>query len=64
MEAVYQLPTKYKEIIYLYYYEEYSVKEIAVLLHKKEATVKSLLRRGRERLSMVLKEDEESAYGY
>ncbi len=61
LEAVYQLPTKYKEIIYLYYYEEYSVKEIAGLLHKKEATVKSLLRRGREKLSVVLKEDEESA---
>ncbi len=64
LEAVYQLPTKYKEIIYLYYYEEYSVKEIAELLHKKEATVKSLLRRGREKLSRILREDEENAYEY
>ncbi len=57
LEAVYQLPTKYKEIIYLYYYEEYSVKEIAELIHKKETTVKSLLRRGRDKLGRALKED-------
>ena len=62
LEAVYLLPTKYKEIIYLYYYEEYSVKEIAELLHKKEATVKSLLRRGREKLGRALKEDYQDEY--
>ena len=61
LDAVKQLPTKYKEIIYLYYYEEYEVKEIAELLHKKEATIKSLLRRGRERLGRLLREDEEYA---
>lgn len=57
LEAVYQLPVKYKEIIYLYYYEDYSTKEIAEFLHKKETTVKSLLRRGRIKLSGTLKED-------
>ena len=62
LEAVYQLPTKYKEIIYLYYYEEYSVKEIAQLLQKKEVTVKSLLKRGREKLGGLLKEDYGHAY--
>ena len=62
LEAVYELPAKYKDIIYLYYYEEYSIKEIARLFHKKEATVKSLLRRGRERLGRSLKEDYEDAY--
>lgn len=48
--AVMALPEKYRTVIHLYYYEGYSVKEIAKLIGKKENTVKSLLKRGRERL--------------
>lgn len=48
--AVQSLPEKYRTVIHLYYYEGYSVKEIGKLLKKKENTVKSLLKRGRERL--------------
>ncbi len=52
--AVMRLPVKYREVIYLYYYEEYSVSEIARILNRKENTVKSDLRRARERLKEVL----------
>ena len=45
-----QLPEKYKTVLYLYYYEEYSCKEIAEMMQKKESTVRSLLKRGREAL--------------
>ena len=48
--AVQALPEKYRTVIHLYYYEGYTVKEIGALLGKKENTVKSLLKRGRERL--------------
>ena len=48
--AVQALPEKYRTTLHLYYYEGYSVKEIGELLGKKENTVKSLLKRGREQL--------------
>ena len=48
--AVQALPEKYRTVIHLYYYEDYSIKEISQLLGKKENTVKSLLKRGREQL--------------
>ena len=46
-EAVLALPAKYKDAIYLYYYEGYSAAEIGRILGKKENTVYSLLSRGR-----------------
>ena len=48
--AVQSLPEKYRTVIHLYYYEGYSVREISELLKRKENTVKSLLKRGREQL--------------
>ncbi len=54
LEAVLGLPDKYKTVIYLYYYEEYSTAEIAKALSKKESTVRSLLKRGRAILEKKL----------
>ncbi len=54
LEAVLSLPTKYKDVVYLHYYEGYSLKEIAKMLGKKENTVYSLLSRARERLKTTL----------
>lgn len=48
--AVLSLPAKYKDVIYLYYYEGYSAVEIGTILGKKENTVYSLLSRGRRLL--------------
>lgn len=47
LEAVLALPDKYKDVIYLHYYEGYSAAEIGRILGKKENTVYSLLSRGR-----------------
>lgn len=52
------LPKKYSSVIYLYYYEEYSIREIAEILDKNENTVSSLLRRARKKLKLELEEDE------
>ncbi len=55
-EEVMALPPKYRIVIYLYYYEEYSTREIAGLLHTKEATVRTRLARGRQQLKMQLED--------
>ena len=54
LEAVLSLPGKYKDAIYLHYYEGYSAAEIGQILGKKENTVYSLLSRGRGMLKDVL----------
>ena len=51
------LRPKYREVILLFYYQELTVKEIAELLDEKESTVKMRLKRAREQLKQVLKED-------
>lgn len=54
LEAVLSLPVKYKDAIYLHYYEGYSAAEIAEILKSKENTVYSLLSRGRSLLKKRL----------
>lgn len=58
MVHVLTLPAKYRTVIHLFYYEGYSVKDIAVLAGQKESTVRSLLTRARQKLKSVLKEDD------
>ena len=55
-EAVKELPENSREVIHLFYQEGYSTGEIADILKRKEATVRSDLKRGRERLKKILKE--------
>lgn len=55
--GVLELPEKYKDCLYLFYYEDYSIKEIAELLEKPENTVKTNLRRGREALKTLLERE-------
>ncbi|MCM1087743.1 MAG: sigma-70 family RNA polymerase sigma factor [Muribaculaceae bacterium] len=52
--AVLELPEKYRNCLYFFYYEGYSVKEIAGILKISENTVKTNLKRGREALKSVL----------
>lgn len=55
-EAVKALPVPYRETIHLYYYEGYSTAQIARILDQKESTVRSRLKRGREKLKPLLEE--------
>ena len=55
-EAVMKLPEKYRIVVHLFYYEDYSVKEIADILKITPGNVKVRLSRGRMSLRNTLKE--------
>lgn len=55
-EAVKELPESQREAIHLFYEEGYQTAEIADILRRKEATVRSDLKRAREKLKVILKE--------
>lgn len=57
-EAVLSLPVRYRVPVHLYYYEGYSVAEIARIVGKSEGTVKSRLFRARKLLWDKLKEED------
>ena len=48
LEAVLSLPDKYKEVVYLHYYEDYTAPEIGKILGKNVNTVYTLLNRARQ----------------
>ncbi|MBR1702813.1 MAG: sigma-70 family RNA polymerase sigma factor [Lachnospiraceae bacterium] len=56
-ESVMQLPDKYRVVIHLFYYEGYTIGEIARILKCREGTVKSQLSRGRKLLKNMLMEE-------
>lgn len=55
-ETVMNLPEKYRIVIHLFYYEDYSVREIAGILKLSESNVKVRLSRGRMLLREQLQE--------
>lgn len=54
LELVMALPLEYREAIYLHYYEEYSIKQIAAIVHASESAVATRLSRGRSKLRPTL----------
>lgn len=56
-ETVMHLPEKYRIVIHLFYYEDYTVREIAGILKLSESNVKIRLSRGRALLRDALKEE-------
>ncbi len=59
LETVRKLPPRYRAVVFLYYYEGYSVKEIAKAMHQPEGTVKSWLHRARQELKERLEVNED-----
>lgn len=57
--ALMRTEPKYREVLYLHYCEQYKVAEIAEILSKKPNTVKTLLKRGREKLKQIYGGDED-----
>ena len=55
--AVRSLPEKYREVVYLYYYADESVKDIASTLRIPSGTVKSRLNAARKMLKKLLEEE-------
>ena len=54
MVAIHQLPSAFREVILLYYYQNYGIGEIAAMLGVPEGTISSRLSRGRKRLEAIL----------
>ena len=54
LHAVLSLHADYRTAVWLYYYEGFSTKEIAAMTKQKESTVRSRLKRGREKLKGAL----------
>jgi RNA polymerase sigma-70 factor (ECF subfamily) len=48
VSLVLELPIKYRSVIYLYYFENYSTVEVANILGRNEATIRTQLKRARE----------------
>lgn len=55
-EAIKELLSKCRTVVYLFYYEGYTTKEIAGIIHIKEATVRTRLVTARKMLKTKLKE--------
>ena len=58
LQAIMELDRKYRVVIYLYYYEGYTIEEMAGLLHLPTGTVGTRLARARSRLKTNLSEEE------
>lgn len=54
LEQVMHLPAKYRQVIFLRYYEGYEVREIAALLGQSPALVSTHLKRGKDKLRTML----------
>lgn len=52
-EAVMALPIRYKEVVWLHYYEGYQTDEIAEMLHRPPSTVRGQLRDARAKLKLT-----------
>ena len=56
LDAVLQLPKKYRIVTFLYYYENYKIKEISEILKISETNIQTRLQRARKQLKEILKE--------
>ncbi len=57
MEQVLALPIKYREVILLFYYKDFSIEEISLVTGLNQGTIKTRLKRAREKLHNVLSEN-------
>ena len=57
-DTIFSLPKVYREVVYLYYYDSLTTEEIAKVLDVSVNTVKTRLRRAKQRLELIIKEVE------
>ncbi|MFD2043497.1 sigma-70 family RNA polymerase sigma factor [Ornithinibacillus salinisoli] len=57
IENMMKLPVKYREVLILQYYKEFSIQEISELLKVNPSTVKTRIMRAKEKLKVTLKEE-------
>lgn len=63
-DAVMELSEKYRVVIHLFYYEDYSIKEIAEIIGVNENTVKSRLLRARKMLKSNIEDRKDCSYEF
>ncbi len=57
LEALMTLPEKYKQVLYLYYVEEYRVEDIAGMIGRTSSAVKMRLKKGRQLLEELYRRE-------
>ena len=57
ISAISTLPEQYRQIIHLYYYEEYNSKEIAEIMKMTPDNVRQILSRARKQLKEIMEEE-------
>ena len=57
LDALKTPPEQYRVALYLFYYEDYSAKEIAEVMGKTEANITQYLSRGRRKMRVLLEEE-------
>ncbi len=57
IEELKKIPDRYSDVLYLYYYEEYTIAEIAEILGTSSNTIGTRLRRARKKLKSLLEEE-------
>lgn len=60
-EKLCEINPKYRDVIYMFYYKDFAIKDIGIVLGEKENTIKTRLRRGKIELGKLLVE--EGIYG-
>lgn len=56
-EVLMKVDEKYRILLYMYYYEELKISEIASILQEKENTIKTRLRRGKSSLRRLIESE-------
>lgn len=59
---VLKLPRKYRVVTYLFYYENYKIKEIAKILNSSEVNIRTILVRSREKLRIMMEGEKNVKY--
>ncbi len=62
LPKVLELPRKYRIVTYLFYYENYKVKEIAKILNISETNIRTILVRSREKLKNMMEGAKNAKY--
>ena len=60
LDAVLALPPKYRDVVYLHYYEGYTAPQIGKILHKNVNTIYTLLNRAKQALRETLGGDDDA----
>lgn len=59
LEDIQRLPDNYRNVLYLYYFEKYTISEISAIMKINSNTIGSWLNRARRKLKLIIDQEEE-----